>query len=56
MKTLTLALFAIATLSACEQYKPSEANCFNFVARGPADKDCTFSPLMSGDHMEVVAH
>lgn len=39
------ALFLIAaTLSACTNYRPSQANCFNFL---PAEDggDCTFTAL-----------
>ncbi len=42
-------LILLATLAGCEQYRPSEANCFSFVARGPAEKNCDFEPLDGAD-------
>ena len=49
MRPLVLFLILLATLAGCEQYRPSEANCFSFVARGPADKNCDFEPLDGAD-------
>jgi len=44
--TRILTLFIlICALSACEQYRPPKANCFNLVSRGPTSADCTFEPL-----------
>lgn len=45
MRPFVLILIFLSTLAGCEQYRPSEANCFSFVARGPADKNCVFEPL-----------
>ena len=42
-------LILLATLAGCEQYRPSEANCFSFVARGPAEKNCAYEPLDGAD-------
>ena len=40
MRFLVPFLILISALVGCEQYRPSEANCFSFVARGPAEKNC----------------
>ena len=46
MKSLGLLLAATTlTLAGCSGYRPSQANCFSFVTRGPSDPDCTFTPL-----------
>ena len=45
MRPLVLFLILLAILAGCEQYRPSEASCFSFVARGPAEKNCNFEPL-----------
>lgn len=45
MRPFVLILIFLSTVAGCEQYRPSEANCFSFVARGPADKNCDFEPL-----------
>lgn len=49
MRPFALFLILISALAGCEQYRPSEANCFSFVARGPADKNCDFEPLDGAD-------
>ena len=49
MRPLVLFLILLTILAGCEQYRPSEANCFSFVARGPADKNCDFEPLDGAD-------
>ena len=45
MRFLVPFLILISALAGCEQYRPSEVNCFSFVARGPAEKNCDFEPL-----------
>ncbi len=46
MKSTALLLAAATlTLAGCSGYRPSQANCFSFVARGPSNPDCTFTPL-----------
>lgn len=35
----------IELLAACTEYREPKANCFNFVAPAPGDKDCNFEPL-----------
>ena len=49
MRPFALFLILLAILAGCEQYRPSEANCFSFVARGPAEKNCSFEPLGDAD-------
>ena len=49
MRFLALFLIMISVLAGCEQYRPSEANCFSFVARGPTEKNCNFEPLGNAD-------
>lgn len=49
MRFLVPFLILISVLAGCEQYRPSEANCFSFVARGPAEKICDFEPLGDAD-------
>ena len=49
MRFLVPFLILISALTGCEQYRPSEANCFSFVARGPAEKNCSFEPLGDAD-------
>ena len=49
MRPFVLILIFLSTLAGCEQYRPSEANCFSFVARGPAEKNCDFEPLDGAD-------
>ena len=49
MRFLVPLLILFSTLAGCEQYRPSEANCFSFVARGPAEKNCDFEPLGDTD-------
>ena len=49
MRLLVPFLILISALAGCEQYRPSEANCFSFVAQGPADKNCDFEPLDGAD-------
>lgn len=49
MRPLVLFLILLSSLAGCEQYRPSEANCFSFVARGPAEKNCDFEPLKGAD-------
>ena len=49
MRLLVLFFILISVLTGCEQYRPSEANCFSFVARGPAEKNCDFEPLGNAD-------
>lgn len=49
MRPFALFLILLAILASCEQYRPSEANCFSFVARGPAEKNCDFEPLDDAD-------
>ena len=45
MRILVPFLILISALTGCEQYRPSEANCFSFVTRGPTEKNCDFEPL-----------
>ena len=45
MRFFVLFLILLSILAGCEQYRPSEANCFSFVARGPAEQNCDFEPL-----------
>ena len=49
MRFLVPFLILISALAGCEQYRPSEANCFSFVARGPTEKNCNFEPLGNAD-------
>ena len=49
MRFLVPFLILISALTGCEQYRPSEANCFSFVARGPAEKNCYFEHLGDAD-------
>ena len=49
MRPFVLFFALISALAGCEQYRPSEANCFSFVARGPAEKNCAFEPLDGAD-------
>ena len=49
MRILVPLLILISAVAGCEQYRPSEANCFSFVARGPAEKNCSFEPLGNVD-------
>ena len=49
MRSPALFLILISVLAGCEQYRPSEANCFSFVARGPGEKNCGFEPLGEAD-------
>ena len=49
MRPLVLFLILLSILAGCEQYRPSEANCFSFVTRGPAEKNCNFEPLGDTD-------
>ena len=49
MRPFVLLLILLTILAGCEQYRPSEANCFSFVARGPAEKNCDFEPLDGAD-------
>ena len=49
MRPFALFLILLTILAGCEQYRPSEANCFSFVARGSADKNCDFEPLDGAD-------
>lgn len=49
MKFLALFLILISVLAGCEQYRPSETNCFSFVARGPAEKNCDFEPVSNAN-------
>lgn len=49
MKPFIFFLILISALAGCERYRPSEANCFSFVARGPAEKNCDFEPLGDAD-------
>ncbi len=37
-------LFAVF-LAGCTEYREPQANCFNFVAPAPGEKDCNFEPL-----------
>ncbi|WP_299154146.1 hypothetical protein [uncultured Tateyamaria sp.] len=38
-------VLCIAPLAACTEYRELKANCFNFVAPAPGEKDCNFAPL-----------
>ena len=49
MRPFVLISILLSTLAGCEQYRPSEANCFSFVARGPAENNCAFEPLKGAD-------
>ena len=49
MRPFVLILIFLSTLAGCEQYRPSEANCFSFVALGPGEKNCDFEPLGEAD-------
>ncbi len=42
---------ALGFLSACEQYREPEANCFNLVSRGLSSLDCDFTPLPGPESM-----
>ena len=37
--------FYMALLAACTEYREPQANCFNFVAPAPGEKDCNFEQL-----------
>ncbi|MEO0784503.1 MAG: hypothetical protein AAFY10_02310 [Pseudomonadota bacterium] len=49
MRPFVLFLIPFTILAGCEQHRPSEANCFSFVARGPVEKNCDFEPLDGAD-------
>ena len=50
MKSTALLLVAATlTLAGCSVYRPSQANCFSFVTRGPSNPDCTFTPLSDAE-------
>ncbi|MGR3512249.1 MAG: hypothetical protein ACU0GG_05750 [Paracoccaceae bacterium] len=49
MRPFVLFFALISAPAGCEQYRPSEANCFSFVARGLAEQNCDFEPLDGAD-------
>ena len=49
MRFFVLFLILLSILAGCEQYRPSEANCFSFVARGSTEKNCSFEHLGDAD-------
>ena len=53
MKTLALVLL-ICTLAACSNYREPQANCFAFVAQGPATLDCDFEALGPADLEDIA--
>lgn len=53
MKQLSLALL-ICTLTACSNYREPQANCFAFVAQGPAPLDCYFDALGGADLEDIA--
>lgn len=58
MKTAALLTLVALTLGACTNYRPSEANCFNFMAVAPADDPCNFVALdgaISVDQLQEAA-
>jgi hypothetical protein len=45
MNRFIITLLVFGSVTACEQYREPQANCFNLVSRGPTSIDCDFEAL-----------
>ena len=45
MNRFIITLLVFGSVTACEQYREPQANCFNLVSRGPTSIDCDFESL-----------
>ena len=54
MRRLTCFIL-LCVVAGCANYQEPQANCFNFVSRGPASMDCNFE-VLDAPNLENVAN
>jgi len=52
MTRFLILITMLGVLSACEQYREPQANCFNFASRGTSSPDCIFMTLSESDPLD----